>query len=183
MTQRDIAALQAFQKWFLSPAGPGLLHIPLYQPTCHENGISAVTLYRRNGYQAELCILPQGKKYEISLPENTCALTIFLGGSFEYLITNVPDSLKHIRNVAMDEPFRSDDFIETTPSDSQNPDMLEKAHPIISSARHSPYTQPFEGGHMATFSALQGSAVILLFSFYTNEDSIISGLKFVRLAS
>ncbi len=180
MTQRDVTALKAFQEWFLSPAGPGLLRIPLYQPTHHESGVSAITLYRRNGYQAELCTLPQGQEYEIKIPEGSCALSTFLGGSLNYTIVNVPDSEKNIKDAALLEAFSTDNFIDDSTSDFQNPEKLEEAHPIVASTRHISYTQPLQEGHRVLVSSPQGNAIILFFSFYSTENDTISGLRFIQ---
>lgn len=186
MTQRDVTALKAFQEWFLSPAGPGLLRIPLYQPTHHESGVSAITLYRRNGYQAELCTLPQGQEYEIKIPEGSCALTAFLGGSLTYAFHSSEEITQAPEHLGMTTPFMTDEslpthFIEEKYKNTEinNKELLESPHPLLLLS-NSVLSEPLTEGESATFSAPRDDALILIFSFYSNENNQISSLRFIR---
>lgn len=173
MTQRDILSLQAFQKWFLSPAGPGLLRIPLHQPTYHKDGLTAITLYRRNGYQAELCLIPEGGDYALDFPEGQYAIMCFLGGSLDCDTSTIPHYPHHLGREAV-----PDVFLEKAQPDPHQPE-LERRHPLLREPESQRSMSLAEGEKSrVVFSSPGGDGLVLLFSFYEDNDS--SCIKYLQ---
>ncbi|MCX5616766.1 hypothetical protein NQF87_07250 [Bombella sp. TMW 2.2559] len=179
MKQRNIAALQAFQAWFLSPSGPNLLHIPLYYPTNKKEGAMAITLYRRNGYQAELCLIPQGYDCRLSLPEGMPVILTFLGGSLDCDIS----TLSHFPQMANSDSL-PDGFLIQMGENPYKP-RLEQPHPLLLQTADR-YTLPLSKGEESnsSFSTPRGDGVLLFFSFYQEDTdtalSIFERLHFSR---
>lgn len=166
MTQRDITSLQAFMKWFLSPAGPGLVRIPLHKPTCHKDGLTAITLYRRNGYQAELCLIPHEGQYALDFPEEQFAIMAFLGGSLDCDTSTIPHYPHHLGRA-----FIPDVFLEEAHIDPHKPE-LERTHPLMREPLAHRSMSLTEGEKNCTiFSSPKEDGLVLLFSFYENDDS------------
>lgn len=165
MTQRDITSLRAFQKWFLSPAGPGLTHIPLHCPTCHRDGLTAITLYRRNGYQAELCVIPHEGQYVLDFPEGQHAIMAFLGGSLDCDTSTIPSYPHHLGRHHV-----PDVFLEESRTSFQQED-LEGPHPIMLEPQEHRSLILAEGEESRiAFSSPRGDGLVLLFSFYEGSD-------------
>ncbi len=166
MTQRDLEALRTFQEWFVSLAGPGLMRVPLHQPTCQRDGMVAITLYRRNGYQAELGYIPQGRRYAISFPEGQYALLSFLGGSFDCDPSTVPGFPDPAGRA-----YLPDRFLEQTGPDTHAPQM-EQVHPCLSLSTDIRTIALTNGApSRVVFSSPEGDGVVLLFSFYKEGET------------
>ncbi|PHI96287.1 hypothetical protein BG621_04840 [Parasaccharibacter apium] len=156
MTQPIIESLDAFRQWFLSPAGPGLRRIPLHQPTCHKDGITTITLYRRNGYQAELCLIPTGRHFLLTLPETDGMIVMFLGGSLTFDVVTSPNSNDH----AIPSP---DDYLKGMYPDGPPGDDLETPHPLMLQDNMLS-TMTIQGGTKIEFHAPNKDGLLLFFS-------------------
>lgn len=177
MTQRNTEALRAFQKWFLSISGPGLTHIPLHQPTAHKDGMITITLYRRNGYQAELCYIPQGRKYTFAFPDEKSAIMAFLGGSFDCDTSTVPNFIEsHGRDLVPDR------FLEHRGVDPHKP-RLEQAHPSLKMAEElRTIDLTNDSAARVVFFSPKGDGVVLVCSFY-EDDTDLSSVNYLQMLS
>ena len=177
MIQRDTETLRAFQKWFLSLSGPGLMRIPLHQPISQKDGVVAITLYRRNGYQAELCYIPQGREYTFAFPKEQSAIMAFLGGSFDCDTSTVPNFIEtHGRDLVPDR------LLEQKEIDPHEP-QLEQAHPAMKMAEELRTIDLTDGDKArVTFFSPKGDGVVLVCSFYEN-DTNLSSMNYLHMIS
>lgn len=156
MTHPIIESLEAFRQWFLSPAGPGLLSIPLLKPTHHQNGLTNLTLYRRNGYQAELCLIQTDTKFLLEVPTDQALIALFLGGSLKVSVTESSNPNDY------GIPSPSDYLSGLAPNtiDLENPEI---PHPLLQHP-HDITALRLTAGTKLEFCSPQKDGILLFFS-------------------
>lgn len=145
--------LQTFHEWFFSPAGPGLRRLPAYAPLASENGLTALTLYRHNGYQAELLLGMSLQSYKVNVPKDQPVTITFLTGSLETR-----------------SPVWSGEIPPAPPYEALNgappsPDFIEQPHP------QKDMVFLFEGGEECILNFPHQNGVLLVLSHYTSNES------------
>lgn len=144
--------LQRFHEWFFSPAGPGLSRIPFAAPINTENGLTALTLYRHNGFQAELVLGQTCQPYRITLPQDMEMMISFLSGSLEVSCSSWSGS------ISPDTPEET--FNTTSPS----PDFIEQPHP----SREGSFLLPTDEDFTINFPQKNG-ILLVLSKYHTGE--------------